>query len=96
MIEGARFRRLAVAAAIAYLLLAFAVAFTKAPYGDEAFFAAPSYTLITHGYLGCPPMHELGMDRHLYSIPPGFFLTQAAWYRVVGFGVVRMRIGTAL
>ncbi len=87
----------AAAAAIAlYLGLAIGASVTKAPFGDEGFYAAPSYTLLTHGYLGVPPTPENGMDRRVYSIPPLFFLTQAVWYRVVSFGVITMRLATVL
>ena len=84
------------AVAISYLALAMGAAATKAPFGDEGFYAAPSYTLLAHGYLAVPPMPVDGMDRRVYSIPPVFFLTQAAWYRVVGFGFFSMRLANIL
>jgi hypothetical protein len=84
------------AAAALYLALAIGSAATKAPFGDEGFYAAPSYTLLTHGYLGVPASPVYGMERHVYSIPPMFFLTQAAWYAVAGLNVISMRLADVL
>ena len=93
-ITGQKTLRWGAAMAVAYLALAIGALTTKAPFGDEGFFAAPSYTLLTHGYLGEPGVPDNGMDRHLYSIPPVYFLTQAMWYRVLGLGVFSMRLAT--
>lgn len=85
---------------VAYLLAAANLAFRRAPWNDEGWFADPAYTLLTRGYIGSPIIHprgtwlarELtGIQTHTYWIMPGSPLLQAVWYRVFGFGVLQMR-----
>ena len=85
---------------VAYLLAAANLAFRRAPWNDEGWFADPAYTLLTRGYMGSPIIHprgtwlagELtGIQTHTYWIMPGSPLLQAVWYRVFGFGLMQMR-----
>ena len=42
-----------------------------------------------HGYIFDPYVE--GIDRYTYWVMPGYLLLQAAWYKVVGFGLFSMR-----
>ena len=98
-------RRLAVFAAgivAVYLLLACALAITKRPWFDEVAFAAPALDLITRGSMGMPISEPTGygsvpgktmvrvQTQVYYSMPLGN-IGQAVWYKLVGFGILRMR-----
>jgi 4-amino-4-deoxy-L-arabinose transferase-like glycosyltransferase len=77
-----------------------------APYVDEAMVFSPARNLILHGHIGTSiidPTSELregmslrGIDRYTYQIMPFHFLVQAAWYEVVGMGLLQMRTLCAL
>lgn len=91
---------LAVAAAI-YLVCTIGFALTKSPSNDEGWFAAPAYNLATHGTLGILALEPTGswlaadltgIRKHTYWNMPVGMVTQAAWFRLVGFGLLPMRI----
>ncbi len=77
-----------------------------APYVDEAMVFSPARNLVLHGYMGTSVidttselregMSLRGIDRYTYQIMPFHFLVQAAWYKVVGMGLFRMRALSAL
>ncbi len=80
--------------------LSCALALTKRPWCDEAWFASPAYNLVTHGTMGTTILDPhgfayapdlTGIDRFTYWVMPGYLLAQAAWYRVVGFSLFSMR-----
>jgi 4-amino-4-deoxy-L-arabinose transferase-like glycosyltransferase len=89
-----------------FLGLSFESARHIAPYVDEAMVFSPARNLLLHGHIGTSiidPTSELregmslrGIDHYTYQIMPFYFLVQAAWYKVVGMGLVQMRTLCAL
>jgi len=83
-----------------YLLLAIGGVRTILPWCDEAWFSSPALNLITKGSFGTSVLDPTsdfrlnriaGIDRYTYWIVPLYPLTQAAWYKVVGFGLFSLR-----
>jgi len=72
-----------------------------APYIDEGALFSPGRNLILHGHMGTSildttselreGMSMRGMDRYTYQVMPLYLVTQAAWYKIVGFGLMQMR-----
>lgn len=81
-------------AIVMYLALASGTALTRQPYGDEGELASPAYNLVHRGHLEVTQWEEARQSHKAYWMPPVFFLAQAAWEMVVGFGVVQFRLGT--
>jgi 4-amino-4-deoxy-L-arabinose transferase-like glycosyltransferase len=88
-----------------YLALAAGIAWTKAPWCDEGWFACPAYNLAFKGHLGTnvqePSGHFLnayltGVQKHTYLNPPGHFVLMAGWFRIVGFSAFTMRLYSML
>src|SRR5450432_1133190 len=88
--------------ALLFVALAAATAFTKRPWFDEAHFAGPALDLITRGSMGqtvaeptgfasSPGNPQLRVNTQVYYSVPLSHLAQACWYRLVGFGIFRMR-----
>jgi 4-amino-4-deoxy-L-arabinose transferase-like glycosyltransferase len=90
-----------VASLAVFLTLSFVSARHIAPFVDEAMVFSPARNLLLHGHIGTSiidPTSELregmslrGIDRYTYQIMPFHFLVQAAWYQVVGMGLLQMR-----
>lgn len=80
-------------------ILAFSSAATRAPWCDEAYFAEPAYQLLHIGKMASvvvPPSpiddpKTVGTDRYTFYTLPLDLVVQAAWYRVVGFGLLQLR-----
>jgi hypothetical protein len=81
---------------VMYLALASSTALTRQPYGDEGELASPAYNLVHRGHLEVTQWEGARQSHKAYWMPPVFFLAQAAWETVVGFGVVQFRLGTVL
>ena len=81
---------------VSYLALASGTALTRQPYGDEGELASPAYNLVHRGHLEVTQWEGARESHKAYWMPPVFFLAQAAWEMVVGFGVVQFRLGTVL
>ena len=88
-----------------FAALAVLCAHVNLPGTDEAWFASPALNLIAHGHFGTSVLDPTaafrkndltGIDRHTYWIPPLYPLVQAAWDRVAGFGLMRVRYFSAL
>jgi 4-amino-4-deoxy-L-arabinose transferase-like glycosyltransferase len=88
-------------------VLALGAIVTREPWCDEAWFNSPALTLVSHGYMGTPyldpqgnigkPQIRLdGIDRYTYWMPPLYMVTQAAWIKIVGFGLFRVRLASML
>src|SRR6266496_4313109 len=86
------------AAVVAFVVLASGTAYTKRPWFDEAHFAAPAVDLITRGSMGQtviepkafasnPGVEQVRVNTSAYYSVPLSHLTQALWYKVVGFSV---------
>jgi hypothetical protein len=86
-----------------YLVISGALALTKRPWFDEAAFANPALDLITRGSMGMTISEPRGygsvpgkalvrVQTHVYYSMPLSHLGQAAWYKLVGFGLLRMRL----
>src|SRR3954470_20180497 len=82
------------------VLLSGAFALTKRPWCDEAWFASPAYNLINLGSMGTSILDPHGftyapdlkaIDRFTFWVMPAYFVAQAAWYKIVGFGLFSMR-----
>src|ERR1700730_12917945 len=87
-----------------FLVLAIATAVTKEPWCDEGWFASPARNLAFQGFMGTTVLDPAsgtpylstrtrvdGIDRYTYWVMPLYLVTEAGWYRVVGFGLMRMR-----
>ncbi len=77
---------------LAFVLLAVGTAWTRAPYGDEAFNASPAVTLARDGYLGLTFFDQWGTGHHMYALPPAYMVTQAAWVKLVGISAFKFRL----
>jgi len=89
------------AGAALYLFCSLSFALTKSPGNDEGWFANPAYNLATQGSLGMPVLEPTGswvradltgIRRHTYWNMPLSMVLQAAWFRLVGFGLLPMRL----
>lgn len=89
-------------AALVFLVLAIATAVTKKPWFDEVHFTGPAVDLIARGSMGQPVIEPLGfasspgisqlrVNTRAYYAMPLSHLAPAAWYKLVGFGLFRMR-----
>jgi 4-amino-4-deoxy-L-arabinose transferase-like glycosyltransferase len=92
------FYRAAIAGVIIfYLALAIGRTVTDSPGCDEGWFASPALNLATNSHMGTTVIEEsnlgmtTGIHRFTYWIMPLNVLTQAAWYKVFGFGLFSMR-----
>jgi len=88
-----------------FVVLAVLSAHVNLPGTDEAWFASPALNLITKGYFGTSVLDPTaafrtnnltGINQHTYWIVPLYPLVQAAWYRVVGFGLMHLRYLSAV
>lgn len=81
----------------AYLLLAVGTATTKPPIMDEGWYADPAYNLVAGRGMGTTvlephgPRHQ-GLADHTYWVMPLHIVTQAVLYRVVGEGLLTLRL----
>jgi hypothetical protein len=89
---------MAAAVAVLYVLFAAGTALSKRPWSDEGWFASPALNLITKGTMGTsvletaePRGQQKGIDQYTYWVMPLHILAQAAWYKVLGFGLFQMR-----
>ena len=110
MLERPLIRRLMFAAVTAlYLIYCFSLALTRAPWYDEGFVVNPSYAWITSGHPGMSilddsgpflpfpqRMNLKGIHEHMYAEMPLHTVFLAAWFKLLGFGLVRARIFTIL
>jgi hypothetical protein len=88
------------AIAIVFLILAIASGATRAPWCDEAGFAESALQINKIGRMAVlatamAPVEDprtIGQDRYVYWVLPLDIVAQAAWYRIVGFGMVQMRL----
>src|SRR5450432_2247119 len=89
-------------AALVFLVLALATAVTKKPWFDEVHFTGPAVDLVTRGTMGQPVIEPLGfasspgipqfrVNTRAYYAMPLSHLAPAAWYKLVGVGLFRMR-----
>jgi len=89
-------------AGLLFATLATATSLTKKPWFDEAHFTAPALDLVTRGSMGHPVVEPLGfasspgipqlrVNTRAYYAMPLSHLIPAAWYKLAGFGLFRMR-----
>jgi hypothetical protein len=97
-VSSKEFYRVAIASVIVfYMALAIGRALTDSPGCDEGWFASPALNLVTKGHMGTTVIEETnlgmttGIHQYTYWIMPLNVLTQAAWYKVFGFGLLSMR-----
>src|SRR3954454_505992 len=85
---------------LAFVAIAVLCAHTNLPWSDEAWFASPALNLITNGSFGTSVLDPTasfrtnnltGIRQHTYWIVPLFPLAEAAWFRVMGFGLMQLR-----
>jgi hypothetical protein len=88
-----------------FIVLAVMSAHVNLPGTDEAWFASPALNLITHGTFGTSVLDPTaafrknnltGINQHTYWVMPLYSLAQAAWCRVVGFGLMHVRYLSAI
>ncbi len=84
-----------------YAIAAGAMARTKLPWIDEAFVANPAYNLMQgHGLVTDfyePANHtNETFARYTYWMPPVWFLVLAAWFKMLGFGLMQQRCLSAI
>jgi hypothetical protein len=96
MREVRRYHLLLMAILTTYVILATSTALTRQPYTDEGELASPAYTLVHRGYMAVIPWEGHRESQKAYWMPPVFFLVEAAWQSIVGFGVVQFRLGSVL
>ena len=85
---------------LVFLAAAVLCAHTNLPWSDEAWFASPALNLIAKGSFGTSVLDPTasfrtnnltGIHEHTYWIAPLFPLAEAAWFRVIGFGLLQAR-----
>lgn len=90
---------------VIFFWAALAMARVKSPWSDEGWFACPAYNLAFHGSMGTPVleptghylMAELkGIQQHTYVVPPLYILFMAACFKALGFGLMAMRVASAV
>lgn len=96
MREMHRHRFLLMTILAAYLILAGSTALTRQPYSDEGELASPAYTLVHRGYMTVIQWENHRASQKAYWTPPVFFLVEAAWQSLVGFGVVQFRLASVV
>jgi hypothetical protein len=85
-----------------YLVLAGTLAYTKRPWGDEAWFANISVNLMEHGKTGISVLDPLGNANRMGREIPGIDKEYCVWiplqeafnavfYKVIGFSALKMR-----
>ena len=82
-----------------YLVLALMQASTKRPWSDEGWFASPAFNLAYHGFMGTTVLYNPRLPRiqqNTYWILPLYLVSLAAWFKVTGFGLVSMRMLSAV
>jgi 4-amino-4-deoxy-L-arabinose transferase-like glycosyltransferase len=90
-------------------VLAVATGMVRPPFRDEAWFANPAVSLLTHGHTGSTvlqsdswlpnlvqPTKLTRIETRTYWIMPAHTYLQAAWYWVTGIGLIQMRLLSAL
>jgi hypothetical protein len=106
--ERPQTRRMMLGATTAlYLICCFSLALTRAPWYDEGFVVNASYAWITTGHPGMSILDDSGpflpfpqrislkgIREHLYAQMPLHTVFLAAWFKTLGFGLVRARILT--
>jgi hypothetical protein len=83
-----------------FAILAIASGAARAPWCDEAYFAEPALQINQIGRMATlvnPPSpiddpRTVGSDRYIFWTLPLDIVLQAAWYRIVGFGMIQMRL----
>jgi 4-amino-4-deoxy-L-arabinose transferase-like glycosyltransferase len=93
--------RIVLGGLILFLALAIGMSVTRIPWCDEVLFNSPALNLITKSHMGMSNVETagsvaVGLDRYTYTTPPLFFLAQAAWYKLLGFGLFLMRATSLL
>jgi len=85
------------ALAAAWIALAIGLALTRAPWSAEAWAAIPALNLADHGVMATTVLEFKntwlqGLDRHTYWLMPFHLLMQAAWYKLLGFSLLKQRL----
>jgi len=72
------------------------------PYVDEGMLFSPARNLVLHGHMGTSIVDETselrvgmslrGISHYTYQVLPVYFLVQAPWYKLFGFGLLQMRL----
>jgi 4-amino-4-deoxy-L-arabinose transferase-like glycosyltransferase len=84
-----------------HVFLSIGQTLTLRPWSDEGSMACPAYNLITNGGIGTTIWEETGseykgINTRTYCYMPLDLWTQAAWYSMVGFGLIQMRMLSTL
>ena len=85
---------------LVFVAIAVLCAHTNLPWADEGWFANPAFNLIAKGNFGTTVLDPTasfrtnnltGIHEHTYWMVPLFPLTEAAWFRATGFGLMQAR-----
>jgi hypothetical protein len=85
---------------LVFVAIAVFCAHTNLPWSDEGWFANPAFNLITKGNFGTTVLDPTasfrtnnltGIREHTYWMVPLFPLTEAAWFRAIGCGLMQAR-----
>ena len=82
-----------------FFFLALLVASAKRPWSDEGWFASPAFNLAYRGFMGTTVLyspHLPRIEQHTYWILPLYLVGLAGWFKIAGFGLVTMRMFSAL
>lgn len=104
--QRATVKKSLLAAAVAVLAalwvtLAVELSLTRAPWSNEAWAAIPALNLCTHGAMYTSVLEFRntwlkGLDHHTYWMMPLHLVTQAAWYKLLGFSLFKQRLLSVL
>src|SRR5215472_3785298 len=90
---------------LCFLAVVLLAAWNKVPLEDEGWFASPPYNLTHHGNFGTTTLDPRGyllrpelthIDRRTYWVLPLHLITQWVWYGFFGFGLLQLRMLSAV
>lgn len=95
---------LTVTVCVIWLALAFTTAYTRTPTTDEAWYSLPPRTFLASGNWGIREIEPqgwysvfryerplIGLERRTYALMPLPLMIQAAWYKLLGWGLMQQR-----
>ncbi|HJZ98773.1 MAG TPA: glycosyltransferase family 39 protein [Candidatus Solibacter sp.] len=94
-----------VAICTAYLMVVLIISSCRPPTSDDGWFASPAYNFAHHGHFGTTTIDPQGyllrpelthINQRTFWVLPLELAAQVPWYAVFGFGLLQMRLLTAL
>src|SRR5882724_7107803 len=94
---------------VCYMGILIARSLTALPNADESNYSLPAWNLANHGSFGMPvaePIHNtvmpgwtkpvVGFDKNCYMFMPLPLIAQAAWFRLLPYSVLTLRLFSAM